>query len=379
MSVGGAERLAVQIAVSRAEAGDDSHLYVLGETGPLSETVPETVSVHHLGFARASIRNPFSFAASLFRGHKLLAELIAADGVDILQTHLPGANFWGLLLRVTKGISAIPTIHNNREFDYGDADHPLRARCRRAAYRQMMRRCPAVVTVSAQVRDSMRDQLGLNENETSAMAVIPNGVPMPEQLPMSERIKIRTRYGADDTVPLILAAGRHTEQKNFACLIDAAGRLRDRGVVFRMVIAGEGELSGAHLEKVRTLELEGHVSLPGNLTDLGRVMQSADVFVLPSLWEGLPLVLLEAMASGCAVVGTNIDGIAEVLQNDETGLVVPCDDADAMTGAIAQLIARPEERRRLAKGAIAMVERDYSFARVNRNLDELYARVKRGR
>jgi len=378
LGVGGAERLAVQIAVARADAGDRSHLYVTGGPGPLSGTVPPSVTLRHLGLERASVKNPAAFAASLVRGRGQLLAHLRRDGVEVVQTHLPGANFWGLLLRRTGGVRAVPTIHNNREFDYGDADHWLRARFRRGAYRMMIRSCPAVVAVSDLVRDSMAEQLGLSAAERDRMVVVPNGVPLPPPLEPDERRELRARFGAVDGTPMIVAAGRHTAQKNFGTLIEAAGLLRTRGCRVRLVIAGDGDLRAEHADAVRRAGLEDTVLLPGNLGDLSRILQAADVFVLPSLWEGLPLVLLEAMAAGCAVVGTRIAGVVEVLRDGENGRLVEPGKAAPLAAAVAELAAAPDVRARLARAARADVEERYSFLRVARDLGALYLRVARG-
>lgn len=378
LTVGGAERLAVQIASARARAGDRSFLYVLGGPGPLSGSVPPDVTLRHLGLERASVRDPFAFAASVVRGRRRLASQLREDGVEVLQSHLPGANFWGLLLQRSGAARAVPTIHNNREFDYGDADHWLRARFRRSAYRMMMRSCPAVVAVSELVRDSMAEQLGLDESERGRMVVVPNGVPLPEPLDDAARAGLRGRWCCPPDVPLLLAAGRHTAQKNFAVLIEAAALLASGGIDFRLVLAGEGELWEDHAAAVAAAGLQDRIFLPGNLEDLGRQMQAADLFVLPSLWEGLPLVLLEAMAAGCAVVGTDIAGIGEVLRDEVTGRVVPAGAAAPLAQALRELGADPARRAALAAAARSLVESRYSFDRVARDLGALYLRVARG-
>jgi len=375
LGMGGAERLAVQIAEERARAGDHSCLYILCDDIPQGVALSQAVTVRRLGINRASVRNPLKFLVTLFRGREALVNALDEDGIDIVQTHLPGANFWGLLLQLNGQASCIPTIHNNREFDYGDSDHPLRARFRRSAYRLMMKRCPAVVAVSRLVKDSMVEQLQLSDDEAETMVVVPNGVPLPEPMGSSERRGIRGRFACPDEVPMILAAGRHTTQKNFTTLIEAAALLRDRGIDFRLIIAGDGELRPHHIDLVNSLELEDVVALPGILTDLGKIIQAADLFVLPSLWEGLPLVLLEAMAAGCAVLGTRIPGIGEILRDGETGRIVAPGDVKALADAMDELVGAPEERRRLAAGARMLVESQYSFDRVGRDLGELYHRI----
>ncbi|MDO9171928.1 MAG: glycosyltransferase [bacterium] len=374
LEMGGAERLAVQIANARAAAGDASHLIVMSGPGPLSAAVDPRVAVHYLGFARASVRAPLRFALSLRRGERLLARRIAAEGIRVVQSHLPGANFWGLLLALRGRCAVIATVHNNREFDYGDADHPLRSRLRRAAYRQMLRRCAAVVAVSEAVAASLLEDLGAGPREAGRLVAVPNGVAEPEPLDAAARAAIRARFGAAPGDLLVMAAGRHCEQKNFAALIEAAERLRAIGLPFRLVIAGDGPLRPDHEALRERLGLGDAVQLPGNIADFARVLQAADVFALPSLWEGLPLVLLEALAAGAPVVGTDIAGVRDVIVDSESGLLVAPGDPIALAAAIA-LLADPERRERLRAGGLALVRERYSFARVSHTLGELYRRA----
>lgn len=377
LGVGGAERLAVQIAAARHQAGDVSHLYVMGGPGPLSATIPDGVRVRYFEYERAGVSNPFAFLASGRRGFRMLTDALEADGVDLIQSHLPGANFWALLLQIAGRVSAVPTIHNNREFDYGDADHPLRARLRRMAYREMMRRCPAAVAVSQLVKDSMVEQLGLGGSLASTMAVVPNGVPVPGPISPAKRAEVRKRYGCTGDEPLVLAAGRHSEQKNFGTLVEAAAKLRDRGAACRIVIGGDGPLRTTHQQHAARLDLADSVVFPGNIPDLSDVMQAADVFVLSSLWEGLPLVLLEAMAAGCAVAATRIAGVVEVIEDGATGLMAEPGDAASLADTVADLIADPDRRAALGAAARAEVERVHSFDRVAADLDALYRRIPR--
>ncbi len=374
LEMGGAERLAVQIANARAAAGDVSHLIVMTGPGPLSAAVNPRVTVSYLGFARASVRDPWRFALSLRRGEQLLTRRIADGGVQVVQSHLPGANFWGLLLALRGRCAVIATVHNNREFDYGDADHPLRSRLRRGAYRLMLRRCAAVVAVSEAVAASLLKDLGVGPREAGRLVVVPNGVAEPEPLDAAARAATRARFGAAPGELLVMAAGRHCEQKNFAALIEAAARLRAIGLPFRLVIAGDGPLRAGHLAHCEQLGLADAVLFPGNVDDFARAVRAADVFALPSLWEGLPLVLLEALAAGAPVVGTDIAGVREVLVDGESGLLVAPGDPIGLAAAIA-LLADPARRERLRAGGLALVRARFSFARVSQSLGDLYRRA----
>lgn len=377
LTMGGAERLVVRIAAALRERGLASHIYVIGDEVPLADSVPQDVPLRVLRYERAGVSNPLAFAASVWRGRKLLASRLREDGIDVVQSHLPGANFWGLLLQTGGVVQAIPTIHNNREFDYGDADHPLRARFRRSAYRTMIRRCPAVVAVSQLVRDSMADQLGLDAAAASRMTVVPNGVDLPASQTAEVRRRIREQFGCPGGKPLLLAAGRHVEQKNFVCLIEAAALLRDSGQEFRLVIAGDGPLREGHQRRVSDLGLEPSVELPGVVTDLDDVMQAADLFVLPSLWEGLPLVLLEAMAAACPVVATRIEGVVEVITDGRNGWLAEPGSTEGLAAALLRALEDPQARADIGTAGREHVAQRHAFSGVAASLHELYERVAR--
>ncbi len=378
LAMGGAERLAVQIAGARAEAGDHSLILVLGGPGPLAAQVDPRVGVRYLQLERASITRPLRFLASLRHGSRALREEVRREGLQIVQSHLPNANFWGLLLALRDPVAVIPTVHNNNEFYYGEMTPPrVRSRLRRLAYRAMLRRCAAVVAVSEQVARSLLREVGARGDRARRLRVVPNGVAIPAAPDPAAVAAIRARFGCRDGEILVLAAGRHSEQKNFQALIAAAAVLRGRGAAFRMVIAGEGERRDAHQAQVASLRLADRVLLPGNVSDLTQVMQAADAFALPSLWEGLPLVLLEALAAGAPVVGSDIDGVREVIADGETGLLCAADDPGALADALLRL-QDPALRARLRSAGLALVRRTYAFERVNAQLDDLYRSVVRG-
>jgi len=375
LNMGGAEHLAVQIANARAAAGDRSHLYVMGVPGPLSAKISPDVAVRHFDHHVAPPSRPWRCVASVRRGYRLLADALAEDRVDVMQSHLPGANFWGLLLARRGRCAVVPTVHNNREFAYGDTDDPLRARVRRWAYKRMLRDCDAVVAVSGQVRDSLLRELGAGRTPADRLIVIPNGVSEPPPLPPRERARIRADFGCGEDDFLVLAAGRHDTQKNYRTLLEAVALLAARGTAVRLVLAGEGPLSDELRRQCAVSGLDGRVAMPGNLADLPRAMQVADAFVMSSLWEGLPLVLLEAMAAGAPVAGTRIAGIDEVITDGVTGVLADPGDAAGLADALARLAVDAGLRGRCRDAALDLVRRDYAFDRVARELGNLYLRV----
>lgn len=375
LAVGGAEQLAVRIANSRARRGDSSFIYVLRHDGPLGERVDPAVGVRLLGLHRAPVTNPIAFLWSLLAGRSRLRRQINADKVGVVQSHLPGANFWNLLLAVFGDVGTAPTIHNNQEFSYGASG--FKSRLNRLAYRLMLRRCGAVIACSEEVRDSLAAALGVRAADVPRLVAVPNGVDVPEPASSELTACVREAHGLAPAELLVLAAGRLTEQKNFALLIDAVARLRGDFPRLRVIIGGEGELRGDLERQIASLSLQNVVNLPGNLVDLPDLMQAADVFVLSSRFEGLPLVLLEAMAAGLPVVGTRIKGIDEVIESGLSGLICDAADAADLARCLGEFLADPEQRQRCGDNARRRVSEHFSLDRVMRQLDDIYTGINR--
>jgi glycosyltransferase involved in cell wall biosynthesis len=375
LTVGGAQKLAVQLANARAAAGCPSYLYVM--TGPdvLLDEVEPGVNVRYLGFADVTVGSPFGFARTFAPRYLRITDRLARDRIDLIQTHLPGANYWGLVLAAARRCRVVATVHNNAEFDYGDGSAIQRSVWRRRAYRAILARCDATVAVSEPVRVSLLHDLQLVADPGPRLVVVTNGVPEPPPLTDAERAAVRERWGVPAHAPLVLAAGRLSDQKNFGALVDAAGILRGQASEPYTIIAGDGPQRAALQARAADLGLGERLQLPGNVTDLKSLMQAADLFALPSLWEGLPLVLLEAMACGLPTVGSDIAGIADVVSDGADGLLVPPDDPAALAAALHGLIEDDAERLAMGRRALDTIERCYRFERVADELDGLYRRI----
>jgi len=174
-------------------------------------------------------------------------------------------------------------------------------------------------------------------------------------------------FAEDDIV--IGTVARVQDVKNHRGLIDAFAQLRARLVRkdaelaqrVKLAIVGDGPLLPAVVEQVETLGLENAIWLPGARSDIGALLQTFDVFALPSLAEGTPVSMLEAMACGLPVVASNVGGIPEVIADGAQGLLVPVGDVDALERAMARYVADPALRARHGKAARARVEERFSM------------------
>lgn len=186
----------------------------------------------------------------------------------------------------------------------------------------------------------------------------------------------------------VLAVGRLVEKKGFSVLLDACSRLLARGVGFRCVLAGTGPLESVLRARVDELGLGAVVTFAGPLpqASIRHALSDAAVFAAPCVVgsdgnaDGLPTVLLEAMALGTPCVSTDVTGIPEVLRDGETGLGVPQHDPDRLADAIERLLDDGELRDRLASRARALIEEEFASDRQAEQLDEaLLATAANGR
>jgi glycosyltransferase involved in cell wall biosynthesis len=180
----------------------------------------------------------------------------------------------------------------------------------------------------------------------------------------------RRESGAAARPFTVLSVGRLRPPKDFGTLIRAMAAL-ERGSV-RLRIAGDGPERAALASEVARLGLDGDVELLGARTDVDELLADADLFVLASESEGLPMSVLEAMAAGLPVVASAVGGVPELVREGETGTLVPPGDSAALAIAIRRIAADPELRDRLGAAGRRRAEREFSLARFQRDHLELY-------
>lgn len=368
LTAGGAEALAVQIANTWAERGHQSHLIVISAAGPFRDKLSPAVHFHELkvpSSGRTSLRRSPHLIAGLGRLHGLIRD----RGIEAMQTHLPMANFFGLVAGWRRSCRVYPTVHNNREFDYGEASGPIRESLRRFAYRQMLTWCSRMIAVSDQVRAAMIAELNLPGGWTDRIAVVPNGVPVPPPVSPEERAAARTRQSVEADEVLVVGVGRLTAQKNFQALVEALALVDAAAGPWRCLVAGEGEMGAELAALVEARNLKGRIEFLGHVADVGGLLGAADIFCLPSRFEGLPLVLLEAMASGLPVAAFAIDGVTDVVEDGRQALLAPPEDVGRLAGNLEQLIGDGNLRRRLGAEARDLVASRYGFDRVADGLE----------
>jgi len=225
------------------------------------------------------------------------------------------------------------------------------------------------------VRRKAIECLGL---EPSQIVTILNGIDLsPFRHPSEERAAIRAQLGLAPEDIVIGSVGRLHRQKNFSFLIRLAHNLGARFDKARFVIIGDGEEQRMLEALIVEYGLVGKVLLPGFRLDIPRILPAFDIFVLPSLYEGLPRSVMEAMAAGLPCVASDVGGNAEAVQHGETGFVCRAGDAESFASSIEQLLHDAELRSKMGQAGRTRAFRLFGADRVAQQYADLYTTLLR--
>ncbi len=169
---------------------------------------------------------------------------------------------------------------------------------------------------------------------------------------------------------IVFSAGRLVRQKGFDLLIRSAEMLAERRDDLVFLVAGTGPLEGELKDHVKRSGLEGSFHFLGYLEDIDPYMKGCDLFVLASLYEGMPNVVMEAMAAGRAIVATDVDGVRELVEDGKTGVIVPPGDERSLAGAIDKLMDTPALVEAYGENGRKRVVERFPFSAMIANLEE---------
>jgi glycosyltransferase involved in cell wall biosynthesis len=185
---------------------------------------------------------------------------------------------------------------------------------------------------------------------------------------------IRAELGLTPDAHIIGVAASLRVEKALEVMISATGQLVQTFPDVHLVIAGDGPQREALEAQTASAGLTGHVHFLGERRDVTSILNTVNVGALSSDWEGMPLFVLECMATGTPVVATNVGGLPEMVENDRTGLLVPPRDPAALAQAIGALLADPERGRRLAQAAHERMD-DFTIDTVAHRFADLYEQL----
>jgi len=211
------------------------------------------------------------------------------------------------------------------------------------------------------------------------LAMIASGITDEEPPPDVDPAMVRAEFGFAPDDPLILFAGRLAPQKAVDDLLTALDLLQHVEPTVRTLIVGDGPLRDRLRAMAHAFGLDARVKFLGHRDDVPRLLSASDLLVLPSLYEGLPNVVLEAMRFRKPVVATNAPGTAEVVVDGETGVLVPMKTPTALTKAIRDLVRDPEIGRRMGEAGRARVEAEFGASTMIDRFAQLYEDIARSK
>lgn len=297
-----------------------------------------------------------------------IASILRERRIDILHTHGGVAGLAGR--RGAAGAGTPVVVHTIHGIHYLHYRNPALRRLFVLLERRLSRGTDAVIFVSEADYDR---GARLRLAPRPKMRLIRNGVEAPpDEGPDGERRREALRAELKLDGPVVGAIARLHRQKGVAHLLAAAPAILERQPAAKIVVAGGGSLEDDLRRLATRLGLDRRVLLLGERTDARDLLALFDVCVLPSLWEGLPLVLIEAAWLGKPIVATAIDGVREVLRDGETGLLVPPADPAALAGAVVRLLEDPALAASLGAAARAEVPAEFSLERMIGATERLY-------
>lgn len=321
LDVGGAERLASLLAIRLRGLGDDVSVVSLFD--PVGSWIEQELN-------DAGVETHFLAKRPGFDPRMIprLAALFARTKPNIVHTHLHTIKYTFPASFAWRRCRQVHTVHNL-------AQHEIE-RAGRAVHRVAFRCGVAPVAIGDAVAASIQDVYGL-----SAAATIPNGIVVKDYQKGSEvRGRMRAELGVDHDEVVVIHAGRLSPQKNQAALIDtfaASKALSGRG---RLFLVGEGELRESLTRQAQQSGVADRVTFLGLRSDIPDLFAAADIFALPSIYEGNPLVVMEAMAAGLPVIAAAVGSIPELIPPG-TGVLIPPNEPALLRRELERLANDP--------------------------------------
>ena len=355
LPVGGAEDL-----VAAMVTGLDARRFQVqaATLGPLGAVGEELIRAGHpvrsLGL---TLRR-----TSLFRIVARVRDLLREVKPDILHTHLYHPNLYGRLASLGMGLAGVvASVHNSY----------TRVKLHRCLWNFFLSRVTDKVLVSSP--RVWQDVRTWDRVPAEKILVFPYGIRLDDLDDSLDAAAIRAELGVAGFV--LGMVGRLEEQKGQRFLLAALPELSRQIPGLRVLIVGEGREKEALGRLAEELGVSPLVHFLGTRRDLPRLFRAMDLFVQPSLWEGLPLTLLMAMGAGLPVVGTRVSGITEVIDDGSNGRLTPRGDNRALAEAILELYRRPELRTQMGAAARQTVAAHYSQEAMLRRLEGIYLQI----
>lgn len=290
---------------------------------------------------------------------RALRRLMLERQIDIVHASSYHPSFYGRIAGLLAGVPVLIS-HEHVVFDH-------RRRQREWANRLLASKTAAYIAVGEQVGRQVRDWYGYPEEK---VRVIHNGVDLTRFVPAHDRRDLRAALGLPVDQPIVVMVARLDPEKGHRTLFEAISLLQGKAATWLIVGSGRGE------DRIRAeaahFGVSDRVRFLGMRRDIPALLQAADIFAFPTLQEGFSNALIEAMASGCAIVASDYPSNLEAVEEGKTALISPCGDAPRLAANLARLLDDPALRCRLGTAARERAEQEFSLAANALKTAELY-------
>lgn len=348
--------------------GAEEHLLTVLKNLDLTQYNPIVCCIREKGVIGEEIENRGIAIISLNRKSKSwdfrivmdILKIIQTKNIQLIHTHLYHANMYGRIAALISKIPAVVTEHNV---------YPKYKLRRRIVNWFLAKKSKKIIAVSEMVKKdiTVRDWI-----KPSKIEVIYNGIDIDRFPSVVPKEEARQKLGVPTDCFLIGTIGRLTDQKGQIYLINTIGIIKGIIPEIKLLLAGSGPLESDLKNIVSTKGLNEYVKFLGARRDIPDILKAMDIFVFPSLWEGLPMVLLEAMASSLPVVATSVGGITEILRNGINGIIVPPCNEGALVQAIIGLSKDKAKLKLLGEIGKKTVEDKFTASLMVKNLASIY-------
>lgn len=303
---------------------------------------------------------------SLLRDIPRAAEQLKALDIGLIHSHGYKPSVFGFFIKLLKKIPVIATCHLWFEPSKG----PFKMRVMISMEKFFYRWFPKVIAVSEPIKNILLTN-GLTNKQVD---IVCNGVDIPAQDTHSPE-QIRSELNINEKTFVILNSARLTRQKAQWVLVDAAALLKKAGVDFKVLIVGQGGLEQELRSQIADKGLEQQVLLLGFRSDVTHLLQTCHVFALPSIDEGMPMALLEAAAASKPIVTTQVGDIGKLIKHEQTGLIIPLEDSQALAQALTRINTDAQLAQQLATAAHQLMRENYSSEAMCKRYLEIYQSI----
>jgi len=357
LPVGGAEEVLITEVEGLDKTRFDPLVCVLSEKGPVGE------GIERRGFPVAALHRMkhHRFDSRIVRD---LYRLIKTEKVDVVHTHLYDGNKYG---RLAAGLARVPVLISHYHNVYAG---------RRIKYHLINRVLSTlndrILAVSQAVKESV---VRYDRISPGKIEVLYNGIDPSKFKGNFKESRVRQKFGVKPEDFLVGIVARLEEQKGHIYLFKALRQLRPDFSQIKVLVVGDGTLRSALESRAMEMGLSEQVLFAGTRKDIPEILAALDLFILPSLWEGFSLALLEAMAMGTPVIATAVGGASEVIRSGHDGLLIPPGEESSLVTAVREAILDPRKFEEMGRKGKETVGRQFTVARHLTRLQDLYLEV----